>query len=177
MFILRDQIIVQAPVERCFLLSTSVAVVEHELKMHPVAGRTTGFVTGGDTVLWKGWQLRLPQSHQSEIRNFEPNRFFQDFMLKGRFASFEHDHAFLNRGNGSVLLRDELRFTMPLGWAGWVVGRTVLVPHIRGLMAKRFRLIKQLAEGDGWRQYIEPGSDGVGPDEALARSDLGAGAS
>lgn len=154
MFILRDQIVVRAPVERCFLLSTSVAVVERELKMHPAAGRRTGFVEDGDTVLWKGWQLWLPQFHQSEIRHLEANRFFQDYMLKGRFASFEHDHAFLNQGNGAVLLRDELRFAMPFGAPGWLLGRWVLVPHIRGLMRKRFALIKRLAEGDGWREYI-----------------------
>lgn len=155
MFILRDQIVVHAPVERCFLLSTSVAVVERELKMHPVAGRTTGFVEDGDTVLWKGWRLWLPQFHQSEVRQFEANHFFQDRMLRGRFKSFEHDHAFLNQGKGAVMLRDELRFTMPFGLAGWMVGRWVLVPHIRGLMRKRFALIKGLAEGEGWREYLQ----------------------
>ena len=159
MFILRDQIVVHAPVERCFLLSTSVAVVERELKMHPAEGRTSGFVGEGDTVLWKGWQLGMPQVHQSEIRLYERNRFFQDCMLRGRFATFQHDHAFLNQGK-TVLLRDELRFTMPFGVAGWMVGRAVLVPHIRGLMRKRFALIKMLAEGEGWRQYL--------PDEAVA---------
>ena len=155
MFLLRDQIVVHAPLERCFGLSTNVAVVERELGMHPTAGRTSGHVEAGDTVLWQGWQLGLPQYHQSEIRNFVPNRFFQDRMLRGRFASFEHDHEFLDSGNGNVLLRDELRFTMPLGWAGSVAGRLVLVPHIRALMRRRFALIKGLAEGDGWRQYVD----------------------
>ena len=155
MFILRDQILVHAPVDRCFQLSTSVAVVERELRMHPKAGRTSGHVQPGDTVLWTGWQLGLPQYHQSEIRNFVPNQFFQDAMLRGRFASFEHDHAFVDNGNGSVVLRDELRFTMPFGWPGWLVGRAVLVPHIRGLLRRRFELIKGLAEGDGWRQYLD----------------------
>lgn len=154
MFTLRDEILVHAPAERCFLLSTSIAVVQHELKMQPVAGRTSGFVTAGDTVLWKGWQLGLPQSHQSEIRNFRANRVFQDRMLKGRFLTFEHDHNFVDRGKGNVLLRDELRFTLPLGWAGWLVGQVVLVPHIRQLMRKRFLLIKRLAEGEGWREYL-----------------------
>ena len=154
MFILRDQIVVHAPIERCFLLSTSVAVVERELKMRPMAGRTSGFVQDGDTVLWKGWQLGFPQFHQSKINQYEQNVFFQDFMLRGRFRTFEHDHAFLKQGNGTVLLRDELRFTMPFGVAGWVVGRWVLLPHIRGLMRKRFGLIKRLAEGEGWRAYL-----------------------
>ena len=156
MFTLHDEILIHAPAERCFLLSTSVAVVERELKMHPAAGRTSGFVTGGDTVLWKGWQLGLPQYHESEIRNFALNAFFQDRMLRGRFRTFEHDHNFVDRGSGNVLLRDELRFSMPLGWAGYLVGQVVLVPHIRHLMRKRFLLIKGLAEGDGWRQYLEP---------------------
>ena len=154
MFLLREEIVVHAPAERCFLLSTSIAVVERELKMHPVAGRTSGFVTGGDTVLWKGWQLGLPQFHQSEIRQFVANQFFQDFMLKGRFRAFEHDHRFIDASNGSVTLRDELRFSMPLGWAGQLVGRWILVPHIRRLMRRRFVLIKGLAEGSGWRRYL-----------------------
>lgn len=160
MFLLRDQIVVHAPVERCFLLSTSIAVVERELKMHPAAGRTTGFVQDGDTVLWRGWQLGLPQVHQSKIRRLQPNRFFQDCMMRGRFKSFEHDHAFVKQSKGDVLLRDELRFTMPLGWAGWAVGRAVLVPHIRELMHRRFALIKELAEGEGWRAYIPAGEQG-----------------
>ena len=155
MFLLRDQVLIHAPVERCFGLSTSIAVVQRELKMRPVAGRTSGHVQAGDTVLWKGWQLGLPQMHQSLIRNFVPNQFFQDRMLRGRFASFEHDHEFLDNGDGDVLLRDELRFTMPFGWLGSMAGRVILVPHIRALMHRRFALIKSLAEGDGWRQYLD----------------------
>lgn len=154
MFILRDQVAVRAPVDRCFLLSTAIAIVEKELGMHPVAGRTEGFVEEGDTVRWQGWQLGLPQYHESLITSFERNRFFQDRMIAGRFASFQHDHSFRSAGNGVVTLLDELRFSMPFGWLGWLIGRVVLVPHIRGLMKRRFALIKRLAETEGWRDYL-----------------------
>jgi len=153
-FTLHDEIAVRAPLERCFLLSTSLAIVERELGMHPVRGRTSGLVVGGDTVLWKGWQLGMPQFHESLIESFEPPRFFRDRMIAGRFASFEHDHRFNERGDGTVALSDEIRFTMPLGWLGILVGRMILVPHIRGLMKRRFRLLRRIAESEEWRRYL-----------------------
>ena len=154
LFTLRDQIVIHAPAERCFLLSTNVAIVERELGMHPRAGRTTGLVTGGDTILWKGWQLGLPQFHHSLVENFQPPLFFRDRMIAGRFRTFEHDHSFLDRGNGDVVLSDELRFTMPLGWIGDLAGALVLAPHIRRVMRRRFVLLKRLAETDEWRNYL-----------------------
>lgn len=54
MFTLRDSILIHAPIERLFALSTNLAIVKEELGMHPVAGRTSGFVRGGDTVRWEG---------------------------------------------------------------------------------------------------------------------------
>ncbi len=125
-FVLREEIAVRAPLERCFRLSTSVAIVERELGMHPVRGRTSGFVQAGDTVRWEGWQLGFPQYHESLIECFEPMVFFRDRMIAGRFASFEHDHSFVDSGDGTVTLRDELRFNMPFGWPGKLVGKWVL---------------------------------------------------
>ncbi len=154
MFTLRDSIVVRAPIDRCFLLSTSLAIVEKELGMHPVRGRTSGLVTGGDTVRWEGRQLGLPQYHESLISRFEPFRFFQDTMIAGRFASFQHDHAFSGNADGTVTLADELRFSMPFGPAGRLVGRLVMVPHIRGLLRRRFRLLKRIAETEEWRGYL-----------------------
>jgi ligand-binding SRPBCC domain-containing protein len=153
-FTLQDEIAVRAPIERCFLLSTSVALVERELKMHPVRGRTAGLVVGGDTVRWEGRQLGLPQFHESLIESYEPYSFFRDRMIAGRFATFEHAHAFRDCGDGAVLMSDDLRFSMPFGWMGDLVGEWILVPHIRGLMRRRFRMLKRIAEGEEWRKYL-----------------------
>ncbi len=152
MFTLRDSILVQAPIERCFALSTNIAIVRKELQMDPVAGRTAGCVRGGDTVRWEGWKFGLPQFHVSLIAEYDPPLYFQDRMLEGRFATFAHDHRF-REVEGGVLLEDELRFTMPLGWAGRAVGQVVMVPHIRRLMRERFAMLKGIAESEQWRNY------------------------
>lgn len=153
-FVLRDEIDVHAPIERCFLLSTSVEIVAQELGMRPVRGRKSGLVIEGDTVRWEGWRLGLPQFHESLIEQFDPPLFFRDRMIAGRFASFEHNHAFSDRGNGTVLLRDEVRFAMPWGWAGELIGHWVMLKDIRRLMRSRFARLKRIAESEEWRNYL-----------------------
>lgn len=153
-FVVRDEAAVMAPIDRCFALSTHLAVVQMTLAMRPVSGRTEGAVVDGDTVRWRGWKWGLPQMHESLIEAYNPPVFFRDRMIAGRFASFEHDHRFKPHDDGTVLLQDEVRFSMKWGPAGLMIGRTILMPHIRRLMRERFALIKRLAEGEGWRPYV-----------------------
>lgn len=157
MFLLRHGVLVRAPIERCFALSTNIAVVKRELGMHAVAGRTAGLVKAGDTVRWEGMQLGFANYHVSLIvpETWEPPFFFQDRMIEGRFRSFEHDHRLIETSEGTFL-DDAVRFEMKWGWGGEVVGRAVMVPHILGLMRKRFCLLKQLAETEEWREYVTP---------------------
>ena len=156
LFVVSDGIEVFAPIERCFALSTHLAIVEMTLAMRPVGGRITGAVLGGDTVRWRGWKWGLPHVHESLIEAFEPPVFFRDRMIAGRFAAFEHDHALKCQQDGSVLLRDEVRFRMKWGAAGTMLAHGVVLPHIRKLLRERFALIKRLAEGEEWRRYVEP---------------------
>ena len=184
-FVVRDTVWIGAPLERVWRLSCSLRVVEQELKMRPVAAefvtaaglpmvaRTTGLVSGGDYVRWVGWKFGLPQVHVSLISVFEPMSFFQDRMVEGRFARFEHDHAFRERDGGTVLA-DEIRFGMKWGLAGRLVGRMVLVPYLRGVLGRRFRQLKRLAESDGWREYLE--GHGGGREERPAGSEMRGGA-
>lgn len=153
-FVVRHQLPVRAPIVRCFALSTAIEVVAPVLGMKPVAGRTSGLVTEGDTVLWRGWKFGLPQFHQSVIEAFDSPVFFRDRMLAGRFAAFAHDHHFLPQSDGSVLLCDELRFSLPWGAAGRLAARCIVAPHIHSLLRRRFQFIKELAEGDGWKQVL-----------------------
>ena len=167
MFVIEDEVRVRAPVERCFLLSTSLALVERELKMRPVAGewtaaggerrplRTEGLAVGGDHIRWQGWQLGMPQVHESLISAYEVGRYFQDRMVEGRFKTFEHNHWF-EEVDGVVVMRDQVRFSMPLGAAGWLVGKVVMVPHIRGLLRRRFKLLKRIAESESeeWKHFV-----------------------
>jgi ligand-binding SRPBCC domain-containing protein len=166
MFEISDSAIVRAPVERCFLLSTSLAIVQRELGMHPVAAsyigedgmarqtRTQGLVRGRDRVRWEGWQLGLPQFHLSLISAYEPSHHFQDRMVAGRFRYFCHDHYFTSSEDG-VVMQDTIQFSLPLGLAGEIAGRYIMLPHIAKLLRRRLQLLRQIAESEEWRQYLD----------------------
>jgi len=157
LFVLEDSTHIAAPLERVFQLSCSLAIVERELGMRPVATpdttRTSGLATAGDRIRWEGWQLGFWNYHVSLISAYRPCEFFQDTMLAGRFRFFQHDHRFTAAG-AEVLLKDTVRFSLPWGWAGQLVGKYILAPHIAALMRRRFALLKRIAESDEWRAYL-----------------------
>jgi ligand-binding SRPBCC domain-containing protein len=153
MFTISDSVHINAPIERCFLLSTSIELVGETLGMRPIEGKTSGMIQGGDRILWAGWKFGFPQMHETLITQFEPPIFFQDTMARGRFKRFQHDHhlVFID---GRTLLTDKLRFSLPLGAAGRLVAQTIMVPHISRLLRRRMHLLKKVAESEEWRHYL-----------------------
>ncbi|HEY4009938.1 MAG TPA: hypothetical protein VGM11_07285, partial [Acidobacteriaceae bacterium] len=130
MFSLRHGVLIRAPIQRCFALSTHLGVVERTLGMQAVEGRTDGMVTAGDVIRWEGIQLGFFNYHVTLIaaESWDPPFHFQDRMIEGRFRSLEHDHRLIETANGTFV-DDCVRFTMPLGWAGDLAGRAIVVPH------------------------------------------------
>jgi len=157
MFVITDSIEISAPIDRCFLLSTSLTIVERELHMHPIpapgATRTNGLAQAGDRIHWRGRQLGLPQYHVSLISAFDPPHYFEDTMIAGRLRTFQHQHRF-TASAGYTLLADTIRFSLVFGPLGTLAGHLILLPHIRALLHRRFRLLKRIAESDEWRAYL-----------------------
>lgn len=156
LFTVSDSIHIHAPIERCFLLSTSLELVEQVLEMRPVEGgarKTAGLVVEGDRIEWRGWQFGLPQMHESVITRYDRPCFFQDTMARGRFKRFQHDHRFTEI-DGHTLVVDKLKFSLPLGWPGKMVARYVVIPHIAALLRRRMLLLKRVAEGAEWQRYL-----------------------
>lgn len=174
MFTLRESIAINAPLERCFALSTRIELVRTTLGMKPVAGVTSGHVGAGSRVVWRGWKFGLPTEHHTLISELkEPHEYelparrpgeapvryksavFVDRQEQGRFARFSHEHDFRQEYGEDTILRDRVEFSLPFGWAGKLVGQWIVAPHAQRLMRERFALIKRLAEGDGWREYVD----------------------
>jgi ligand-binding SRPBCC domain-containing protein len=153
MFTVKDSITIDAPIDRCFLLSTSIELVAPILGFKAVSGKTSGLVVMGDQLVWRGWKFGLPQMHETLITAYDRPAFFQDTMGRGRFAAFQHDHHF-DVVDGKTLMRDEVRFSLPLGPAGWAVGRVIMVPHVASLLKRRFAMLKRIAEGGEWSRYV-----------------------
>jgi len=168
---IRETVTIHAPIERCWALSTRVELVQKTLGMTLAGGVTHGSITAGSRVVWSGWKFGLPTSHHTLITRFEPphaqplgagsHRFaqeahFQDTQEKGRFASFHHDHFFHEEADGerATVLTDEVHFRLPFGALGEFVAGRIMAPYIRKLTQRRFAMLKELAEGEGWREWV-----------------------
>jgi ligand-binding SRPBCC domain-containing protein len=167
-------ITIAAPIERIFALSTRVDLVQQTLGMKLVAGAVPNAVTSGhiaahSRVVWRGWKFGLPTEHRTLITAFAPperqptgeiTAYFQDSQEQGRFAFFQHDHDFREAYDPAsqqpvTTLHDVIRFALPCGTLGCLAANLLLAPHIRSLARRRFAIIKQLAESEGWRKWVD----------------------
>jgi ligand-binding SRPBCC domain-containing protein len=173
-------ITIAAPIERVFALSTRVELVRDTLGMTLTESSAPGSITAGHIaaqarVHWRGWKFGLPTEHHTLITAFaaperqptgEVTAYFQDSQEQGRFAFFQHDHHFRESYDPAsqqpiTTLYDEVRFTLPFGPLGRIAASLLLAPHIRRLAHRRFAMLKQLAEGEGWRTWIDEPSIAV----------------
>ena len=160
MYRLKDSIHINAPIDRCFLLSTSIEIVAETLHLTPVSGQTTGLIVNGSRLMWRGWKFGLPAWHETLITGYDRPSFFQDTMASGMFRDFQHDHRFEDI-DGRTLLIDIVRFNMRFGPIGKLMAKAVVIPHVLDTMQKRFQLLKRLAEGSDWERYLVNSSKGA----------------
>jgi ligand-binding SRPBCC domain-containing protein len=149
---------VAAPPARCFDLARSVdahvrsTVATGELA---VGGKTSGLMALGDQVTWRARHLGIWQELTSRITVFDRPHHFRDSMVRGAFASFDHDHFFTPADNGT-LLRDVFDYRAPLGPLGWVAERLFLSAYMRRFLLARMRELKRLAESTEWAEFVPP---------------------
>ncbi len=153
MYTISETTHVNAPIDRCFLLATSIKFVGRTLKMRPLEHHATGLIGPNDQVIWHGWKFGLPQVHETLITAYERPHYFQDTMGRGRFKRYQHELT-LTEIDGHTLLHDKIRFSLPLGWAGDAVAKYVMVPYIARMVHLHLQLLKRAAETDGWRQFL-----------------------
>lgn len=154
MFTISDSIFINAPIERCFLLATNVELAGRTYGMKPIEGKLSGLVVAEDRLVWAGWKFGFPQMHESYITQYESPAYFQDTMGRGRFKRYQHDHYFYEM-NDRTVLNDKIRFTMPLGFLGHMVGKFVLVPYLSKRLRRRLSLLKRVAENrKEWQKYL-----------------------
>ena len=95
----------------------------------------------------------MPTFHETLITGYDRPTFFQDTMASGMFRDFQHDHRFQDI-DGHTLLIDVVRFNMRFGPVGKLMAKAVVIPHVLNTMRERFQLLKRLAEGSEWEQYL-----------------------
>ena len=148
---------VRAPRERCFDLARSVdvhTVSAGATREAAIAGRTAGLISLGEEVTWRARHLGRWHTMTNRITALERPVHFRDEMVRGPFAWIVHDHRFLDLGNGTTRMEESFRYAAPYGLLGRAVERIVLTRHLRRFLEERNRVIRDLAEGEGWRRYL-----------------------
>ncbi|HEY6413257.1 MAG TPA: SRPBCC family protein [Edaphobacter sp.] len=154
---------VDAPVERCFNLASSVEfhiASARPMKEQAVLGVTSGLLREGDTVKWRARRFLLRLSHTSVMEVWKPFSHFREGMVSGIFARYEHEHYFAAMDDGTRV-RDELKFAAPFGPLGRLVEILVLRRYMTSLLRRRNAALKRAAESDGWRMYLEGHTEGA----------------
>lgn len=147
---------IAAPVERCFDLARSIDLHMASTDWtgeQAIEGITSGLIGAEQEVTWRGRHFGFLINHTSRITAYDRPRHFQDCMVRGKFRSFCHDHFFEGR-DGATLMKDVMRFEAPFGALGLLVERLILKQHMLGLLDRRNRRIRRVAESDEWRRYL-----------------------
>jgi ligand-binding SRPBCC domain-containing protein len=153
----RSEIWIDAPVERCFLLSLSIDLhiaSTRSSKELAIGGVTTGLISEGETVTFQARHLGFKLKHTSTIEALRPYSYFRDAMTAGVFKHFEHDHHFAAMNDGTRM-RDEIRFAAPWGRLGRLASNMVVRRHLGKLLMERNAVIKQVAESEVWHRYLD----------------------
>ncbi len=144
--------LIAAPRERCYDLSLSVEVHLRSTERtgeRVVAGVTSGVLQLGDEVTWEARHFGVRLRLATRISAAEPPRMFRDEMVSGPFRRLCHEH-FFEPVEGGTRMRDVFEFTSGLP----PLDALVLKRHLRRLLLERNAMIRQLAEGEGWREFV-----------------------
>jgi hypothetical protein len=85
-----------------------------------VLGKSTREIGEGTLIDYRLRLNGIPLRWQSRIEDWQPARRFVDTQVKGPYSYWRHAHEFIPLANGT-LMRDVVRYRLPLGWLGSVV--------------------------------------------------------
>ena len=82
----------------------------------------------------------VPMRWRTRIRAWDPPREFVDEQLRGPYAEWVHRHAFSPGPDGTTMMRDEVRYRLPLGALG-EIGHPLVRRQIARIFRYRARVI------------------------------------
>jgi ligand-binding SRPBCC domain-containing protein len=148
---------INAPIERCFLLSLSVDLHQlstAETNERAIAGVTSGLMKLNDVVTWRAKHFGIYQNMTSKIAAYDAPTYFVSEMVKGAFSKLHHQHIFEWTGSETIMT-DIFHFKAPLGILGELFSILILKNYMKNFFIKRNDTIKEVAETSKWKSILE----------------------
>jgi|SRR5215213_6787323 len=146
---------IAAPQERVFDLSRSVALHKASMKDHDeriVDGTMSGLMSLNDTVTWTAKHLFKERRLKIRISKLQRPEYFTDEQEAGDFKLMKHEHYFKPIENGTIMI-DQFHFETT-GLMGKLLTKFYLEKYMTQLLKQRNKMIKEVAEGNLWKQYL-----------------------
>jgi ligand-binding SRPBCC domain-containing protein len=86
----------------------------------------------------------VPVSWLTEIKEWGPPHCFVDVQLEGPYALWHHTHTFEPDGSGGTLMRDEVRYALPLGPLGELAHSLLVRRDLERIFDYRAERVPQL---------------------------------
>jgi len=147
---------IEAPLERCFKLSTSIdlhKVSASQTKEEAIEGVTHGLIKLNETVTWRAKHFGFWHKMKVQITQYEEPNFFVDEMLEGSFKFMKHKHEFINTGNHTIM-KDVFEFSSPFGLLGKIIDKFILEKYMTQFLKQRNITIKRFAETEDWKKIL-----------------------
>lgn len=148
---------VAAPIERVFDLSRSIDLHKASMKKYNesvIEGKSSGLLDLADTVTWSARHLLRQRMLQVRMAQLQRPLFFADEQVSGPFKMMKHEHYFKPVENGTIMI-DQFHFELPHGFFGQVFDNLYLRKYMTRLLQERNKMIRQVAEGNLWNQYLK----------------------
>lgn len=118
-----------------------------------IEGTMSGLMNPGDTVTWQAKHLFKERRLKVKVTGYKRPDFFVDEMVDGAFKSMKHEHYFKQIENGTIMI-DQFHYEVK-GSLAKLVNKIYLEKYMTRLLTKRNEIIKQVAEGNQWKQYLD----------------------
>lgn len=148
---------IAAPQERVFDLSRSVDLHKHSMEKYAetiVKGTTTGLLNVNDEVTWKARHLFKERVLSVRVTELRQPDYFSDEQVSGDFVKMKHEHYFKPIENGTIMI-DQFFFEIRRGVLGRLINQFYLENYMKRLLTERNAFIKQTAEGNQWKKFLE----------------------
>lgn len=149
MITVKTEILINAPIDRCFDLARDIEIhtqtVWKHTKEKAIEGTIKGMINEGEYVTFQATHFLVRQKLTSRITEYKRPYYFIDEMVKGAFKSLKHEHTF-EEHNERTMMKDTLVFEAPFGLLGWVTERIILKNYMKKFLEHRNRQLKIIAE-------------------------------
>jgi ligand-binding SRPBCC domain-containing protein len=108
---------------------------------------SSGSLLPGSRVVLRGSVGPIPVKWVAVHTEYDPPRLFTDEQQSGPFKLWHHRHRFIDTGDGSTILRDEVTYELPLGMVGRCLGGWFVRRKLERMFTFRHEVTRKAVEG------------------------------